>query len=270
MSRDQYAHVLSTFKHTSCPKAPEFCLARFDELKSIGLGAFTKKHDPYWDIPLNENLPQPVIDLLGSTPAGEGDRFQLDEPGGKRRRQGAAASKLLSLSQASILMRQSMTDTEKLLYKAMKQPDPRLASLVRRSRVSGRGGIPRVRPHGSGRISLTRARLASGLWALGLERPEADRGIGKGGVRVVHCTDRPLLRSGGDGENRAQNELEKLEAVAAVWQTSRSSPDKLFGVLVIDEDCRDAGMTIEHRMGQTGISYIDDRHFDLVGKSSVA
>lgn len=117
---------------------------------------------------------------------------------------------------------------------------------------------------------LLHARLASGLWALGLERPEADRGIGKGGVRVVHCTDRPLLRSGGDGENRAQNELEKLEAVAAVWQTSRSSPDKLFGVLVIDEDCRDAGMTIEHRMGQTGISYIDDRHFDLVGKSSVA
>ncbi len=35
----------------------------YDELKSIGLDAFTKKHDPYWDIPLNENLPQPVIDL---------------------------------------------------------------------------------------------------------------------------------------------------------------------------------------------------------------
>ena len=35
----------------------------FDELKAIGLEAFTKKYDPYWDIPLNENLPQPVIDL---------------------------------------------------------------------------------------------------------------------------------------------------------------------------------------------------------------
>jgi hypothetical protein len=35
----------------------------FDELKQLGLDEFTKKHDPYWDIPLNENLPQPVIDL---------------------------------------------------------------------------------------------------------------------------------------------------------------------------------------------------------------
>ena len=63
LSRDQYEHVLSTFSHASYKKAPELCLARFDELKKIGLEAFTKKHDPYWDIPLNENLPQPVIDL---------------------------------------------------------------------------------------------------------------------------------------------------------------------------------------------------------------
>jgi hypothetical protein len=39
------------------------CLARFDELKQLGLHAFTRKYDPYWDIPLNESLPQPVIDL---------------------------------------------------------------------------------------------------------------------------------------------------------------------------------------------------------------
>lgn len=39
------------------------CLARFDELKQLGLDPFTRKYDPYWDIPLNENLPQPVIDL---------------------------------------------------------------------------------------------------------------------------------------------------------------------------------------------------------------
>ena len=39
------------------------CLARFDELKQLGLDKFTRKYDPYWDIPLNENLPQPVIDL---------------------------------------------------------------------------------------------------------------------------------------------------------------------------------------------------------------
>jgi hypothetical protein len=89
LSRDQYAHVLSTFKHASYPKAPELCLARFNELKSIGLDAFTKKHDPYWDIPLNENLPQPVIDLPGLGQAGE-DRFQLDEPTAKARRKGRA------------------------------------------------------------------------------------------------------------------------------------------------------------------------------------
>jgi hypothetical protein len=63
LAREQYAHVLSSFSHRSYPKAPELCLARFDELKEIGLEAFTKKYDPYWDIPVNENLPQPVIDL---------------------------------------------------------------------------------------------------------------------------------------------------------------------------------------------------------------
>ena len=35
----------------------------FDELKVIGLDAFAKKHDPYRDIPLNENLSQPVSEL---------------------------------------------------------------------------------------------------------------------------------------------------------------------------------------------------------------
>ncbi len=63
LTRDQYAHVLSTFSHSSYKDAPRQCLAAFDELQSIGLEAFTRKHDPYWDIPLNENLPQPVIDL---------------------------------------------------------------------------------------------------------------------------------------------------------------------------------------------------------------
>lgn len=63
LSRDQYEHVLSTFSHKSYPAAPALCLAAFDELKTIGLEAFTRKHDPYWDIPLNESLPKPVIDL---------------------------------------------------------------------------------------------------------------------------------------------------------------------------------------------------------------
>jgi hypothetical protein len=63
LDRAQYAHVLSTFSHRSYPKAPELCRIAFDELKTIGLEAFTRKHDPYWDIPLNESLPKPVIDL---------------------------------------------------------------------------------------------------------------------------------------------------------------------------------------------------------------
>lgn len=63
LSCDQYKYVLSTFSHKSYPKAPTLCLAAFDELKAIGLEAFTKKHDPYWDIPLNEELPKPVIEL---------------------------------------------------------------------------------------------------------------------------------------------------------------------------------------------------------------
>jgi hypothetical protein len=65
LSREQYAHVLSTFSHRSYPKAPALCLGMFDELQESGLDAFTKKYDPYWDIPLNENLPQPAIKLPG-------------------------------------------------------------------------------------------------------------------------------------------------------------------------------------------------------------
>lgn len=63
LSREQYAHVLSTFSHASYKKAPALCLAAFDELKALGLEAFCKKHDPYHDIPLVETLPKPVIDL---------------------------------------------------------------------------------------------------------------------------------------------------------------------------------------------------------------
>lgn len=74
LNREQYAHVLSTFSHKSYAKAPELCLAAFDELKEIGLDAFAKKHDPYWNIPLNESLPKPVIDI----PMPTGPEGQLD------------------------------------------------------------------------------------------------------------------------------------------------------------------------------------------------
>lgn len=63
LSREQFAHVLASFSHRSYPKAPELCLAAFDDLKTIGLETFCRKHDPYWDIPVNENLPKPVIEL---------------------------------------------------------------------------------------------------------------------------------------------------------------------------------------------------------------
>ena len=63
LNREQYAHVLSTFSHKSYLNAPKLCLAAFDELREIGLDAFTQKYDPYWDIPLNESLPEPVIEL---------------------------------------------------------------------------------------------------------------------------------------------------------------------------------------------------------------
>jgi len=88
LTREQYSHILSTFSHKSYPKAPELCLACFDELKSIGLEAFTQKHDPYWDIPLNEALPKPVIELLVG--GGEGSEIrdqksEVSKSGSKRR-----------------------------------------------------------------------------------------------------------------------------------------------------------------------------------------
>jgi hypothetical protein len=63
LNSEQYALILSTFSHKSYPQAPALCLAKFDELKQIGLDAFTRKYDPYWDIPLNESLPKPVIEF---------------------------------------------------------------------------------------------------------------------------------------------------------------------------------------------------------------
>ncbi len=80
LTRDQYAHVLSTFSHASYKDAPRQCLAAFDELQTLGLEAFTNKHDPYWNIPLNEKLPQAVIDLpIPAAPPGEAPRPRTGE-----------------------------------------------------------------------------------------------------------------------------------------------------------------------------------------------
>jgi len=57
------------------------CLARFGELTEIGLEALTMKYDPYWNVPLNEGLPEPVIELAvqgsGDRGQGSGDGEQL-------------------------------------------------------------------------------------------------------------------------------------------------------------------------------------------------
>ena len=63
LSRDQYAHVLSSFTHKSYPRAPDLCLDAFDDLKTTGLEAFLKGRDPYRDIPLIESPPEPVIEF---------------------------------------------------------------------------------------------------------------------------------------------------------------------------------------------------------------
>jgi hypothetical protein len=64
LSREQYEHVLRSFDRASGPNPhTDICLAKFDELNLIGLDAFTRKYDPYWDIPLVETLPEPVIEL---------------------------------------------------------------------------------------------------------------------------------------------------------------------------------------------------------------
>lgn len=95
LTREQYTHVLSTFSHRSYPKAPELCLEKFDELKATGLEAFTQKHDPSWDIPLNESLPQPVIDLpvpaSTAAPVPQGE-LALSTPGRRHTRRGRACA----------------------------------------------------------------------------------------------------------------------------------------------------------------------------------
>lgn len=64
LDRDQYEHVLRSFDRASGVNPyTGICLEKWDELHTIGLEAFTKKYDPYHDIPLVETLPEPVIDL---------------------------------------------------------------------------------------------------------------------------------------------------------------------------------------------------------------
>src|SRR5262249_21628728 len=69
-----------------------------------------KKHDPYWDIPLNEDLPKPVIELPAiSTPGGS--LFDQARPKGKE----TAKPKTRSLD-AELLehLKQLLTDGQAL------------------------------------------------------------------------------------------------------------------------------------------------------------
>lgn len=89
LDREQYAHVLASFSHSSHKQAPDLCLWAFDELKQLGLEAFTQHYDPYWDIPLVTSLPKPVLDLPSNAPAQTG-MFSLSiqeapKPGRKKR-----------------------------------------------------------------------------------------------------------------------------------------------------------------------------------------
>jgi hypothetical protein len=83
LERAQYEHVLSSFSHTSYPQAPALCLAAYDELAAVGVDAFLRRHDPYHDVPLNESLPRPAIDLPGAAGAGGGAGRRLVERSGQ-------------------------------------------------------------------------------------------------------------------------------------------------------------------------------------------
>jgi len=53
------------------------CFGKSDELQKIGLDAFTQKNGPYWGIPRNKNLSQPVIEL-------QVPKTEMDEKGKRR------------------------------------------------------------------------------------------------------------------------------------------------------------------------------------------
>ncbi|MHA1290014.1 MAG: Eco57I restriction-modification methylase domain-containing protein, partial [Candidatus Thorarchaeota archaeon] len=88
LTKNQYEYVLSSFSHTSYPDAPNLCLSKFDELKKTGIENFCKKYDPYWDIPLNENMPKSVIDLPipGDIDESLNGELALGMPSGKKKK----------------------------------------------------------------------------------------------------------------------------------------------------------------------------------------
>jgi len=59
--------------------------------------------------------------------------------------------------------------------------------------------------------------------------------------------------------------MEELEAAAATFQKTRSSPERLFGLRVTERDCQAAGIRLDASRGKTGVKCVDDRHIDLQG-----
>jgi len=67
---------------------------------------------------------------------------------------------------------------------------------------------------------------------------------------------------------RADSELEEAEAVGAHFLITPGTPEKHFGVLVTDEECRSVGVTIDlEQPGTTGVCEVDGRHVNLKGTS---
>jgi hypothetical protein len=67
LDRADYEHILGSFSHRSFMRAPEFCLAAFDQLAATGLDAFCRAHDPYIDVPLVTKTARPVINPNATT-----------------------------------------------------------------------------------------------------------------------------------------------------------------------------------------------------------
>ncbi len=66
LHRADYDHILGSFSHRSFARAPEFCLAAFDELAGTGLDKFSRSYDPYVDIPLGTAPAQPITPSVRS------------------------------------------------------------------------------------------------------------------------------------------------------------------------------------------------------------
>jgi hypothetical protein len=81
LDRRYYEYIVSSFDHSAQPFVPQLCLAKFEELAATGDVAFTKKYDPYWDVPLNSALPRPSIGFPGlEQPDHSSIDFSLSSP----------------------------------------------------------------------------------------------------------------------------------------------------------------------------------------------